>query len=194
MIQSQVPSALSWVGEDNYTFAQAVDECMSMGVSRRINLKGIPEGFVPGVSKIFLVHPKAIIRVAFGSLWELLYDLMLLGYISTRAWEDLIANEYEDKLPYTARLEPYDFVPKDAGLAAYYVSKVTPAEYKYLDDKYKFTFSPGVFGYAPFGEFQYVLKPGESDLPKELQHLEGYVEPVKVLYDDDEDNNEDYSY
>lgn len=191
MNQSQVPSALSWVGEDNYTFAQAVDESMSMGVSRRINLKGIPEGFVPGVSKIFLAHPKAIIRVARGNLWELLYDLMLLGYISAQVWEDLVDNEYEDKLPYPTKLEPYDFVPKDVGLAAYYVSKVTPAEYKHLDDKYKFTFSPGVFGYAPFGEFQYVLKPGESDLPKELQHLEGYVEPVMISYD--EGDYENYS-
>lgn len=184
---SVVPSILMWVGEENYTLDEYIKEAQAMGVSKRVPITGVPTGLVQGVSKVFLAHPKAIIRTRKGHYGDLAFTLKQMGYLSDSDWEKLIDLEK----PYWQYevLQPFDFVPDGMLIVASAISRTNKDDFQEIVGAFDPEFCPGVIGYSPFGGFQYVLKPGETDLPQELSHLSGYVEPVIVKYAEDEEND-----
>ena len=45
---------IMWIGEDNYTVSEFIEEAKAMGVSKRIPANSIPEGIIPGRSRLSL--------------------------------------------------------------------------------------------------------------------------------------------
>jgi hypothetical protein len=179
---SQVPSILMTVGRKFYKLHEYIDEASNMGISKRIPITGIPEGMVPGLSKIFLAHPDAIVKVtdpnySLTDLAQALVDLQKLTNVQ-------YARFVEDVQPFWTgeNLQPGDYVPEQMLILTYALSLLEPPALKELVQKMGLVFCMGIFGWSYFSGFEYVLKPGEEELPKDLAHLEGYVEPVHVIY------------
>lgn len=181
----EIISLLFCVGEDNYTLSEYIKEARDIGVSKRIPLTAIPQGLQKGLSKIFLAHPKAIVKVtaAGKTLRDLAYHLLTIGKIELQAWMDMtdILNAY-----WTGEeLNPNDFVPKGMLDITYGLSECSTRERNELIKEYGLEFCMGVFGYVPFSGMEYVCGKDEDELPEHLQHLEGYIEPVQVAYTKD---------
>lgn len=181
------PSLLFWVGEDNYALWEVIEEYRVMGPSKRIPVKAIPAGLEQGASKLFFAHAKAILQVTLGdeTLEDLAYELVDEGVLTAAQLADFVDlttpfrwwEEHEE-------LQPNDFVPDAMLTVAVAFSKLPGDRRAQLERKYGIEYYPGVFGYSYFTGLQYVCHPDEDDLPEELEHLRGYVEPVRIVYDD----------
>ena len=53
---------IMWAGEEHYTVGSFIREAERMGVSKRIPRTAIPEGIVPGQSRILIKHRQAILQ------------------------------------------------------------------------------------------------------------------------------------
>jgi hypothetical protein len=186
-----VPSVLMCVGRKYYKLYQIINEAYNAGVSKRIPANTIPEGLEVGVSKIFLAHPDAIVKVNKPGciLQDLAYDLVQLEAMTQTQFMKLVDVEK----PYWTghELNAEDFVPECMLDVAIALSTLPDEDHQKMVEKYNLEFCMGIFGFSFFGGFQYVCRPNEDELPVELSHLEGYVEPVHVVYENESTEEED---
>lgn len=182
---TQVPSLLMTVGRKYYKLYQYVDEAQNIGVSKRIPITAIPDGLVKGLSKIFLAHPDAIVKVTASdkTFADLAYALYEKDYLTAVQYQKII----EDVPAYWTgeELHPNDLVPERMLDVTYALSKVPGPEHMGLGETFGLEFCMGIFGYSYYSGIEYVCKPGEDELPAELAHLDGYVEPVHIMYNND---------
>jgi hypothetical protein len=181
-------SLLTIYGLEFYALHEVIEENEAYGVSKRIPITSIPEGLEKGASKIFCAHPHAIVRVTVEgkTLADLAYALLEEGFFTLAQWNKLV----ELDQPYWTgeELQPYDFVPESMLEISMALSK--SENWKVLMDEFKIEFCMGVIGYTPFTGFQYIAGDNEDGLPPELEHLDGYIEPVHVVYKEDDDVKE----
>jgi hypothetical protein len=161
---------IMWVGEEHYTVREFIEEAKQMGVSKRIPRTAIPEGIVPGESRIFIKHHKAIVHCN---------DLVGLG-------EELgipIEQDIEDSL------DPDTPLPENMLRLVMELDEIRSDSHELYDAiagelSYDVWYSPGVIGYSYITGLQYVAYDDEDDLPENLQHMSHLVEPVRVVYDE----------
>ena len=52
---------LMWVGESYYKTPESfIKECQTMGISKKISSKSTPPRIIPGITKLYVVHPRAL--------------------------------------------------------------------------------------------------------------------------------------
>ncbi len=188
---TEVPSILMIAGRQYYKLWEYIEEAQDIGVSKRIPSKAIPEGMVPGLSKIFIAHPDAIVKVTAPdkTLEDLAHELFACETLTMAELAKLIDL---DKPFWTGEeLNPSDFVPESMLDISMALSKVEEPEYSHIVKEFGLQFCLGVVGYAHFEGIQVVLDKSEEDLPDDLEHLRplvefGYVQPVHVEYPDEE--------
>ena len=151
---------IMWTGENQYTVSSFIKEARKMGVSKRIPRNSIPEGIIPGRSRLLIKHRKAILH---GN------DL------------DQLATRLNVGSPYTITL-PDDMLTLVMVLEA--VEEQDPDIWKQLVEEFELTWSPGVIGYSYISSIQYIVEEGEEELPDDLAHIQ-YLEPVKMEYEND---------
>lgn len=182
MTDTPVTSLLMIVGRAFYALHEAVDEYRQWGVSKRLPLTTVPEGLVPLKSKIFVAHAEAIVRVnnPDATLHDLAYRLYEMDLLDEMAWHELL----DTTTPYWRGLELHaeDFVPASMLTITYALSRASGARKGTLQAEFDLEYCMGIFGFAPLDSLQYVLAPGETALPAEMQHLEGVVQPVHIVY------------
>jgi hypothetical protein len=185
----KAPSLLMCVGRQHYSLAEFVEEAESHGLSKRIPVNSIPEGLVPGLSKIFVAHPDAIVkvRVSDRTLIGLACELVDLGTLSQEKFADLV--DMEKPFWTGQELHADDFVPAGMLDITLALSKTSDEDRARLIHDYDLEFVMGVFGWSLFSGFQLVLPKGEGSLPQDLDHLDplvdsGYVEMVHMEYDE----------
>jgi len=191
-LSANPPSLLFCVGEQFYRFHEFVDEAHRIGVSKRLPANSIPEGLVVGLSKIFVAHPKAIVKVTKpgATLMDLAYAMLEDGTLNYDQYEHMVG--LEDPFWTGEELNAEDHVPESMFYVAYAFSKEPAARQRQLIEEFGLQFCMGIFGFGPFGGFQVVLNKNDEELPENLQHLShlvesGYVEPVHVVYQDGDD-------
>lgn len=148
-----------WAGEQFYTVTSFIEEAKHLGVSKRIPSHNIPYGIVPGESRIFIKHRKAIVTGKVNELIEYLVKETGIAPIDPET----------EMLVLTMLLEKY----KEKDLTFW----------QELVDNFDISWKAGVIGYSYITGIQYVAKDNEDDLPDEYSHLKGYVEPVRVTYE-----------
>ena len=154
---------IMWAGEEHYTVGSFIREAERMGVSKRIPATAIPEGIVIGQSRILIKHRQAILQ---GENLEQLFLELKYVYQIPEEWI-----QPDGMLFLVMFLED--------------LRKTQPIIWESTVEQYDLTWTPGVIGYSYITSIQYVAQDFEDDLPEELSHLEGYVEPVRVEYDDE---------
>ena len=154
---------IMWVGEEHYTVGSFIREAEQMGVSKRIPRTAIPEGIVPGQSRILIKHRKAIVHGDLDGLLRKLDEAMYLSHVTLP--EDMIT-----LVVFLEVLQEKEF-----------------AIWQELVEGYNLTWTSGVIGYSYITSIQYIASDDEEELPEDLQHLEGYVEPVKIKYEEKDD-------
>lgn len=188
-------SLLMCVGEQYYKFHEFVDEAQVQGISKRIPLKGIPQGLVKYKSKIFVAHPKAILKVTTEgkTLHGLGFDLLTLGVLPEEQWHEMVDLD----APYWTgtELSSQDIVPNCMYNIAYAFSKLDDRMSRRLVEEYGIEFCMGIFGYALFTGFELVLDRNEHDVPNDMKDMadlieSGYVEMVHVDYGRGKDGNQ----
>lgn len=139
------------IGASHYPSAgDYVAEVMRMGASKR--LPSVPTGAVQDITRVFLVHPKAIVGVKRGmKLEDLVRDLGVSRPSPWHGYGDLIA------LASTS---------KDAQVQA-------------LLKKYRVKFWPGIIGYFYMAQLQGIVDAEDVDLDEALARA-GVV-PVFVV-------------
>ncbi len=147
---------LMWVGEE-YTVSEFIREAERMGVSKRIAKTSIPEGVVPGKSKLLIKHRFAIVN---SPRLDELAEQTGLGLKMP-----------DDMLRLTIALEDL----RDQRDQEYF------QEWQILVKDFEITWSPGVIGYTTITGIQYVAKETEEGLPENLAHMDDLIEPVRVL-------------
>lgn len=165
-----------WVGKEFYTLGSYIAEALTRGVSKRIPSTMIPE-VTPGKTRLFLVYPEALVLLDKENYAMLEWELFMTGMIGE---EDLSLQGI------TEPITPDEDVPLLPGfiqlrIALEVLEKTDPKDYRRVIDLFGVTYKPGIFGYTYLTGIQYVTRPGEEGLPPEYQHLEGLVEPVRVL-------------
>lgn len=190
---SKATSVLVCVGKQYYKLHEMIEEYTRYGISKRIPLQSIPEGLERGLSRIFVAHPDAIVKVRAHkkSLNDLAYALYEAGLISGDDWVRLV--DLEEPYWTGTELNPGDSVPLQMLVIAQAYSEADAALQKKLKDEFELDFCMGVVGYTTFEGFQYVVEKGKETLPAELdefKHLldNGYITPVHVEYLEDDDN------
>lgn len=176
-----IPSILMTVGRQYYTLAEYIDEAKEMGVSKRIAMTAIPEGLVPGMSKIFIAHPDAIVKVTADG--KCLADLVRVVLGETYVSPDFAPYWEQEKI------QPDEVIPDHMLSLTYAFSKLPAAERAKLTAEYGLVFHMGVIGYTFFEGVQFVMPAGETELPENARQLlplveSGYVQPVHVTYVD----------
>lgn len=149
---------IMWAGEEHYTVSSFIKEAERMGVSKRIPRTAVPEGIVPGQSRILIKHRQAIVHSEY-------LDELLLGL-------------------YTHGMPEYS-LPDDMLKVVMFLEDLRDEDHqtwKFLVEEYELTWTSGVIGYSYITSIQYVASDDEEELPEDLQHLEGYVEPVRIEY------------
>lgn len=152
---------IMWAGEEHYTVSSFIDEAKRMGVSKRIPQNSIPHGIVPGQSRIFIKHRKAMV---YGELEGLSIELSHNFHIITDLGID------DNMLELVMILEQ--------------IHEQNPEYWNELVEEYDLTWAPGVIGYSYITGLQYVAQDNEEGLPEELAHMEHLVEPVRIEYED----------
>lgn len=182
-----VPSILMTVGREHYKLHSLISEYSQQGVSKRIPKTAIPDGLVPQVSKIFIAHPDAILRVTVNG--KTLNDLVV-ALVNLKVLTQVQIDEMEDlDKPYWSQneLNPYDFVPPNMLTISSALSTLSNPERAKVEDEFGIEYCMGIIGFAHVSSIQYVTKPDDDGLPDDLKHLEGYVTPVRVIHDEDEE-------
>jgi hypothetical protein len=152
MILNKPVDLMMWVGREYYTVSSFIEEAERLGVSKRIPHTAIPEGIVPGLSRLFLKHLDACIEIGKYGTEALALELGL--------------NSDQDML---------DFV-----IALDHLKEEDFSSWKEIIYRYQITFHPGVFGYCYITGLQYIAKDNEEGLPEDLVAFEGYIEPVRL--------------
>ncbi len=157
---------LMWVGAQFYPTPQDfIAEAIAQGVSKRIPINNPPENIVPGISRLFFVHPQACVR--------------------TKDGKDFAA--FKQSLPTASLRSQLDDWERNP--AFYFRRVLEGAETNRRVDEFvreylPLEFCPGIFAFCYITGMQYVCKPGETQPP---DHLRTHgVEPVVVEYEPSE--------
>jgi hypothetical protein len=182
-----IPDAIDlkmWMGEDNYSVAEAHLENKTLGVSKRIPLTSVPEGILPGFSRIFIAHKKAIlvVRAEGKTIWDLLTRMFELEILEQVEGGDV---EYHEDREYNPgeELLPGDYVPEGMLRMVIVLDLVEAKVRRELVKEFEIEFRPGIIGYGYITGLQYILREGETEVPAEIAHIDG-VEAVRVEYED----------
>jgi len=150
---------IMWAGEEHYTVGEFIREAEQMGVSKRISRTSIPEGVVPGKSRLLIKHRYAIVNSP------------RLDELVERTGLNLVMPD--DMLKLTIALEDL----RDDHDQEYF------AEWQILVDEFDITWSPGVIGYTILTGVQYVAHEHETALPEDLAHMDNLIEPIRVVFE-----------
>lgn len=160
---SDMVDVIMWVGEDNYSVSEFINEARKMGVSKRIPRNSIPESIVPGRSRLLIKHRKAIVKTESESDYPILVS-------------NIMVNDYP--------VSEGSMLSVVMALEAIYKDDIELwSEFIYV---YGLTWHPGVIGYSYITGIQYVVEEGEEELPEDLAHIK-YLKPVKMEYVDEAD-------
>lgn len=178
-------SILSCAGRKFYRLHEFIEEAEDDGISKRIPLGSIPEGLVPGRSKIFIAHPDAIVKVNAPekTLRHLAWELVEAGVLTQVQYMKLV--DLDNPYWTGEGLNSEDFVPEcmlDITFALSILSEQDLRGYNKLVREFELKFCMGVIGWSVLQGVQYIAKKDEDDLPPELQHYRGLVTPVRVTY------------
>lgn len=172
---------LMQVGKEFYPrISVFIKEANEWGVSKRIPIKSVPEGIVPGVSRMFLWHSEAIPVPGKG----------LLALVSALVENNLLADDMyhalgdDDWEPADAFL-PDSYVPDNILRVAMALQDAPPGLRADLEERYEVTWQPGVFMYTVLGQLEYVVGKEETEMPQEVSRLGDIVKPVTVEYVDE---------
>lgn len=181
----EVPSLLMCVGRQYYTVESFIREAESMGPSKRIPVKSIPEGIVPMLSKIFCACPEAILKVTNEkfTLFDLAVHLVSSGVLSQKKLDDMI--ELDEPYWQEKELPAESFVPEPMLDLAIAFSRLEGSDRKETMSMFGIETCMGIVGWSYIRALEYVLPDDVDQLPEELQHLEGYITPVHVTYTED---------
>ena len=161
---------IMWAGEEHYTVSFFIEEADRMGVSKRIPRTAIPEGIVPGQSRILIKHRQAIVQS--DRLDELFLTISYLYNISEFSLSDASLKELG--------------IPDTMLKMVMFLENLQEQDYtvwQSLVEDYNLTWTSGVIGYSYITSIQYIAYDDEEELPEDLQHLEGYIEPVRIEYE-----------
>jgi hypothetical protein len=130
-------------GEGNWPTPQhVIDEIHAMGFSHRVPPDFDPRGLVRGVSRIFIGHVKAIMKIEHGSLADL-----------SQAFLALHDPKVNDLLKRRFQHEP-----------SRWLQMPQPHRGK-IFKRFQVSFEPGFFGYVYFTGAVRYLKPEETEVP-----------------------------
>lgn len=168
----QINDFLMMVGKEHYTVPQFISEAKTWGVSKRIPVTSLPEGLVPGISRLILWHPQAIpvIGAAGKTLRDLACALIEQGCLAQAMVKEIM----EDGPTNTGTLE--------LTCAFWRAQKEIQETITLALD---LTWQGGVFGYTYLQDPRVVLPKGIEDLPEKLKHLEGKVSLIHVAYEEE---------
>jgi len=175
-MESKPSDLLMWVGEEHYPEPEDfAAECMRQGLSKRIALNNIPEGIVPGQSRLFVIHPRAGLALESDYTLQELHDALSgLGSELVQVW----LQDWNRNPSWVCRqIWKYSAESVDASMLAA-LGLLVEFEAKLV---------PAIFGYVYLTGTQYVCKEGEEDVPKQLRGKG--VEPVRVIYDEEENDD-----
>ena len=172
---------LMWVGADYPWPNDFTEEGRRIGVSKRISRNAIPE-IEPGVSRLALIHPKAIVRVTaegmdlYNLAWELVteHEERKLKNITDQDMDEYIT-QHLICLEENQSMSGLTFLLREAEFAK---------DLERLEEKYGIEYFPGVFGWAPLTGIHYCLKDDESGLPEDLEGVVG-VKIVRMDYSEE---------
>ena len=153
---------IMWVGEEHYTVGSFIREAERMGVSKRIPRTAIPEGIVLGQSRILIKHRQAILQ---AERLESLFIELQIAY-----------NLSEEYMPPDGMLRLVMFLEE--------LQMADLPAWERLVEVYALTWTSGVIGYSYITSIQYIAYDDEKELPEDLQHLADYIEPVKIIYEE----------
>jgi hypothetical protein len=147
-------------------------------------MTSIPEGLIPGVSRMFLWHSHAIpiVQAPNLSMVDLAKELIERGLLDTDFDpEDFTWN------PADWALLPDDYVPPGTLQVTCAVQRDRKLR-SHLEEKYLIKWQGGVICYVPIGKLRYILKKDETDLPEHLQPYRHLIDAVRVVRVDDDGN------
>jgi hypothetical protein len=177
-ISSNAIDLILHVGKDNYTVPGYIREAREWGVSKRIPGKSIPEGIVPGVSRLFLWHDEVIpIVEAPGKTLKGVVDFLITngGIFAAAAETDLAEPWRPEEL-----LLPADYVPPNV-LTVTMAIQDSPRRAE-IERTFDIRWQGGVFCWTYLGKIQCVLANDVEELPDEAKALGDAVEGVHIEY------------
>lgn len=167
-----------WVGENSYPWpSDFTDEARRLGVSKQVPRTAIP-AIEPGVSRLVLIHPRALISVCADGM-----TLIDLG----AELENTLIGECETLDESRAYAYEYLIDPETGRNLLEMVKLLKVAEMenllKNLEKKYEIKYRPGFIGYTYLTGIQYIAKADEDCLPLDLVGIPG-IEAVRVEYEE----------
>ena len=172
---------LMFVGKEPYPWPNDFsEEAMEIGVSKRIPRMAIPE-IEPGVSRLALIHPKAIVRVTAEGmdLYGLARELMC-EHGDTIECE---ADQEVDEVIQALLVCPYEGESM-SGLTNLLRDAEKAKDLKRLEEKYGIEYQAGVFGFCYLTAVHYVAQAKESEIPADLEDVQG-IKIVRMDYEGD---------
>jgi len=171
-----------WVGEKHYPWPNDFsDEAKRDGVSKRVPRKAIPY-IEPGRTRLALIHPKAIVRVTAEGMT--LYDLAVELTVEHAA-PFAPAGWIEPQVEKFVEAELLCDGQSTSGLTALLRKAQKAKDLKRLEEKYGIEYQAGVFGWCPLTAVHYVAQAGESEIPADLEGVQG-IKMVQMDYSEDE--------
>lgn len=180
---SEATDLMLMVGLEYYkTLQQFVDEAEMWGVSKRIPSSAIPNGIVPGVSRMFLWYPEVIpVVTAEGKTFA---ELVTLLYGWRPPASDLL-QPWNPALPLT----PGDPIPESIMQVTF--SLQGHSKRRELEREFGIQWQAAVFGWCYLDAVQYTVPEGE-EVPEEVYAKYGdSLKYVTIEYADDEEGEEE---
>jgi hypothetical protein len=177
---------LMMIGSDRYTVPAYIREARAAGVSKRIPSTGIPQGIVPGLSRLFLWHNQVIplVRAEGKSLFDLVTRLIEMGKLNQDTARTL---ELAEHWCPTDLLLPADYVPAHILRVTCIIQDLKPSERRKLEKDFEIEWQGAVFSWSYLGRVQCVVPENatEDDIPEHLRGRDD-LDFVKVDYIEDD--------
>ena len=196
MPHPMIPKAidiLMYVGGDNYTVPAYLSEAKQWGVSKRIPSGSIPDGLIPGVSRIFLWHNEAIPLVrAEGKTMRDLTDLL----VEKNLLDEQTATILELREPWKPEehLLPSSYVPPHVLRLTCIIQLQEPHVRREIEKALEIEWQGGVIMWSYLGKPQYIVGK-DGKVPTEIAQKYGDIlEYVQVEYQEDDDDSNHKSF
>lgn len=178
---------LMHVGSDNYTVPRYLREAKEWGVSKRIPGNSIPEGIVPGVSRLFLWHSEVIplVRAEEKNLQDVALWLVKLGVLSEEKY-----HVFEFDRPWHPEeiLLPSSFVPPFILKLTCMIQDLELDKRRELEREFKIEWQGAIFSWTYIAKPQFVTnKQGEAPAEVVAQYGDK-LDYVNVTYDREWEN------
>lgn len=169
-----------WVGEDSYPWpSDFADEAKRLGVSKQVPRTAIPQ-IEPGVSRLVLIHPRALISVHAEGMTLVDLATELEGTICGNY--DTLDESRAYALEYLIDSETGRNLPEMVNLL-----RIAEMEnlLKDLEEKYKIEYEPGFLGFTYLTGIQWVAPKNADRLPPDLVGIPG-IEAVRIEYEEEQ--------